>query len=378
MSDGRARIDALRTRAKVGLSTGEGQVRVRAMAVCSLLAALAACGDDAGAGATTTSSTEGPATTVATTTTSMVAVGPHARGYAVMAADGHGLVLMTGGFDCPSCDPTFSGFGDMWALGPGGTWSSLPPNELPPVDDFAFDTESNRAVYVDIGGNGWSFDPDVGVWESLEVDEHPAALHGSKMVYDAGSDRMILFSGDSFSLGSVHDQTWALDLDRATWELMAPPQAPPRRTYYAMAYDIGSDRVILFGGSLYEGVPLADTWAYDYDTNTWELMSPEQSPPARVYAAAAYDAVSDRVILYGGSVDEETAAFEDTWAYDYDTDTWTQLAASSPFAMLAWHAMASSADGVVLFGGGVTRDDYLAEVWIFDPVTAAWTPASAP
>jgi N-acetylneuraminic acid mutarotase len=79
------------------------------------------------------------------------------------------------------------------------------------------------------------------------------------------------------------------------------------------------------------------------------------------------------VILYGGSVDEETAAFQDTWAYDYDTDTWTQVSAASPIGPLAWHAMAATRNGILLFGGGVTRDDYVSGTWILDAIEGTWS-----
>lgn len=55
--------------------------------------------------------------------------------------------------------------------------------------------------------------------------------------------------------------------------------------------DAESDRLILFAG----GSPwfmYGDTWAYDYDTDTWEEMSPDNSPSPRAMYATAYDAES--------------------------------------------------------------------------------------
>ena len=68
-----------------------------------------------------------------------------------------------------------------------------------------------------------------------------------------------------------------------------------------MAYDAESDRVILFGG---DSRPIqfhqGDTWAYDLDTNSWTDMNPATSPAERALPAMAYDPQSDRVILFGG------------------------------------------------------------------------------
>ena len=41
-----------------------------------------------------------------------------------------------------------------------------------------------------------------------------------------------------------------------------------------------------------------DTWAYDANSDTWELMSPEISPSPRAMYATAYDTESDRVLLF--------------------------------------------------------------------------------
>jgi len=313
-------------------------------------------------------------TVAASATATPGSTGPEARGYALMTeGPTAGEVLMIGGFVCPECDPTFSGLGDMWALDHG--WTSLAPETVPgPADDFAVDAESGRAVLAEVNGVTWSYDPEENTWQTLEIETGPVALHGSRLVYDEGSDRMIVFGGDNFSLESMTDETWAFDLNAGTWEQMHPKKSPPRRTYYAMAYDSDSDRVILFGGSEIEGSPRHDTWVYDYETDTWERMRPKTSPPARTYVVGAYDARADRVIIYGGSIDEEVAAFQDTWAYDYDSDTWTKLAAEAPIGQIAWHAMASNEAGVVLFGGGVTRDDYVADAWVLDPKEGTWSP----
>lgn len=60
------------------------------------------------------------------------------------------------------------------------------------------------------------------------------------MAYDAESDRAILFNTDG--------QTWAYDFDTDTWTHRAPKSPPPARTWYAITYDQGLDRVVVFGG----------------------------------------------------------------------------------------------------------------------------------
>ncbi len=139
-----------------------------------------------------------------------------------------------------------------------------------------------------------------------------------------------------------------------------------------MAYDEASDRVILFGGE-----DRADTWAYDLDANTWKDMTPAKTPPGRTSSAMAYDPRSARMILFGGVAGpfRQERPFGDTWSYDHRTNTWVELAPPGAPPARGWHAMAyDAASGtVVLFGGGVDRDQFRGDTWIYDPARNAWS-----
>ena len=47
-----------------------------------------------------------------------------------------------------------------------------------------------------------------------------------------------------------------------------------------MAYDASAGKVILFGGYGFDG-SLNDTWAYDYASNNWTNRNPANPPPVR-------------------------------------------------------------------------------------------------
>ena len=63
---------------------------------------------------------------------------------------------------------------------------------------------------------------------------------------------------------------------------------------------------------------------------------------------------------------------------DAKANTWIELMSVTAPSPRGWHAMAFEPDegGVVLFGGGPTREAYTAETWIYDPRANTWSPKS--
>src|SRR4030042_5219686 len=97
-----------------------------------------------------------------------------------------------------------------------------------------------------------------------------------------------------------------------------------------MTYDVESDRGILFGGFAQTLTPLFnDTWSYQVSTNAWTEKAPAQSP-APGLGPLAYDIQSDRAILFLGTIGWlPTNVPSETWAYDLNKDTWTNMKPST-------------------------------------------------
>jgi len=219
----------------------------------------------------------------------------------------------------------------------------------------------------------WSFDPSTRVWTNMNPVGGPERLFAPAMAYDAGSDRVIMFGGNNTS-GQVGG-TWAYDVNTNTWTQMDPADKPAQRAFMHLAYDSQSDRVILVGGGNCCR-DFGDTWSYDFDTDTWTEMAPGGGPPAISYGASAYDPGTDRVILFGGAPYAQGEAPQaDTWAYDYETNTWTLLSPPSAPPARGWHALARDPVSglLVLFGGGPDREHYQADTWLYDPAANTWT-----
>ena len=181
---------------------------------------------------------------------------------------------------------------------------------------------------------------------------------GHMMAYDSQSGVVVLF-GDHTN--SFDGETWVYDPVVNVWSAMAPPAPPSPRSHGAMVYDVQSDRAILYGGQWQDSSGIAETWAYDVDSNSWTNRNPPgASPGGRRHHAMAYDAQSDRVILYGGA-----PGLADTWAYEFEANRWTQRAGGPP--ALQRHAMAydSSRDRVLMVG--------LGQTWSYDYTSDQWT-----
>lgn len=84
-----------------------------------------------------------------------------------------------------------------------------------------------------------------------------------------------------------------------------------------MVEDIESELLILFGGQTGEccspETQSTETWAFDTSTNKWTMLEPPSSPTTSSWGAIAYDAESDRTIVFGvGAYFPQIG--NDTWA----------------------------------------------------------------
>ncbi len=273
-----------------------------------------------------------------------------------------------------------------------GEVSPCPRNEF----GMAYDAESDRIILFggdsedgwggDLYDDTWSYDLNTNTWTKMEPAEAPSPRWDFAMAYDAESDRVVLFGGvpqpgalsGETSPGPLSDETWAYDFNTNTWTKMEPVTSPSARGS-KMAYDAESDRVVLFGGRPDDFVVDDETWTYDFNSNTWAKMEPVTSPSARSFSGMAYDAESDRVILFGGATD--AGASDETWAYDYNTNMWTNMGpAARPFHRHSpYLAYDTESDRVVLFGGHLAvAPEFSEQTWAYDFNTNTWTNMEPP
>lgn len=219
--------------------------------------------------------------------------------------------------------------------------------------------------------------------KSMKAEGTPFGYAGAQLTYDEESNMVILFGGFFMEISDIGqllstrviEETLAYDLNTNNWTNMAPTTNPPGRNDHAMVYHPTLDRVVMFGGDLHGGEGLDETWMYDYNTNSWELIPVLNSPPGRKFSAMVYVSSTDQILLFGGFTTKGVDVLNDLWALDRVENTWIELNPDNAPSKRAWHAMAydSKADKVVLFGGGASLSKCTNESWIYDPQTNIWT-----
>ncbi|MEN9799810.1 MAG: hypothetical protein RL653_3507, partial [Pseudomonadota bacterium] len=145
--------------------------------------------------------------------------------------------------------------------------------------------------------------------------------------------------------------------------------SPPARSGAAMA-TVGLS-ALLFGG--HDGTStLGDTWEYNKNTLTWtQLAADPNAPTARSGAAMA--GVGSEAYLFGGA--EGSSLKGDL--YKWSATGWSQVTANPdpvhglPVAR-SDHAMVEFNNNLVLFGGTDGTND-LDDTWTYDTTANAWT-----
>jgi hypothetical protein len=207
---------------------------------------------------------------------------------------------------------------------------------------LAHDTARELTVMYDASSRRlWELDG-VG-WAERTLAAPPPLRLKAAMVFDQARRRFVMFGGLATASSN---ETW--EWDGSTWLQRTPLTSPPGRWEHAMAYDAARQRVVMFGGhtGVTGGTLLADTW--EWDGAAWLQRAPANVPMGRSSHAMTYDAVRQRVVMFGGGT--TGIAFGDTW--EWNGVDW-QAGPTGPPSR-SKHAIAYDPlrQRTVLFGGG--------------------------
>jgi len=274
---------------------------------------------------------------------------------------------------------------DVWVLtdatGLGGTpsWVELFPTGGPPLGreggTTVYAPGSNRIivfggcsancspalsdVWILENANGLSGMPN---WMQL-LPSAPFQRTFHSAAYDPGSNRMIVFGGQLAFFGT--DQNDVRILENAdgmggspAWTPLAPSGTPPAaREFASVAYDQANNRMILFGGGTFPDsstlVEYNDVWVLTNanglgGTPVWTQLIPTGLPPqARYGHSVVYDAVTNRLIVFGGQEEGPGTSrvtrttFDDVWVLTNanglgGTPEWIQLLPAGTTPQARW------------------------------------------
>ena len=125
----------------------------------------------------------------------------------------------------------------------------------------------------------------------------PLARSGAAVAYDPLNARTILFGGNTVS--GLSYEMWTYQAMSNVWREWNTLVGPSSREGHAMATDLRSGIIVLFGGRTDSGLN-NETWVLDPTSLTWTKREPIVAPSPRERQEMTYDADAGRIVLFGG------------------------------------------------------------------------------
>jgi len=254
-------------------------------------------------------------------------------------------------------------------------------------------TTSNASSNTDLN-EVWRLNSNL-TWTAVKPKGTPPAprLYHSA-VFDASSNRMIVFGGGEGFTSPCANDVWVLTNANGiggmpTWTSLSPTgTAPAPRAQHGAVYDPSTNTMIVYGGQNCFSTIFGDVWVLSNanglgGTSTWTQLSPTGGGPSsrEITGGVAYDSTNNRLIVFGGSPEHN-----DVWVLSNangqgGTPTWTQL---SPSGTLPAARQANStvydptSNRLTIFGGADQSNHLFNDVWVLTNAnglggTPAWT-----
>lgn len=180
-------------------------------------------------------------------------------------------------------------------------------------------------------------------------------VHGARMLSAVVSDplrkRALLFGG--LTSGGVRNDT--LEWDGVGWTRRTPSVIPDPRYSAAIAYDSVRRRVIMFGGAKAQspnGFVITDNRVWEWNGSDWKVLPTQGTPSARASMAIASQPTTGEIWMFGGA--NESAAFDELYRFDGLRWTLVPKTAGQPWPSArtnAAMAFDAASQKYLLFGG---------------------------
>lgn len=198
------------------------------------------------------------------------------------------------------------------------------------------------ALFAGAKGDAWSLLSTSGDTPRPGVSAAAAAsvygLDGGSITYEFGG-HVEVFNQDSTVQISMLNEMHALFEDNATWIEVAGAVGglwPSARAYASLIFNAEDQTLLLFGGVFLTNNYASqaynrEVWEYSLANGSWAQL-PEApvavKPKGRSGSACVYDAVSRRLVVFGGA--GPFGFMNDVWHYQIDSGVWTMVQAVQP------------------------------------------------
>ena len=210
-------------------------------------------------------------------------------------------------------------------------------------------------------------------------------------VWDAQRKRLVMFGGNeavpiNCSPGATAflGETWVYESQCDGFAQISTESAPHARGRHAAALDEAGGQMLIHGGRFRNGdsgdyTLYGDTWAFDFELETWtKLAGPGGGPSKRGNHGAVV--AQDALVVFGGNDSDNGAVFSplnDTWTLDLGTLQWNRLETTNKPPARLYPAVATDGSTLYVYGGGdenaLFGTGFFGDLWALDLTTGQWT-----
>ena len=264
---------------------------------------------------------------------------------------------------------------DLWEFQQQNDWAEIIASTPPPARYGHGAAESDGKMYIlggmDAEGNTlndmWKYDPASNAWTQITaVGAPPDRAYHSMVTLPDG--KLAVLGGITKANGTYVSRSdlWIFDPVANTWTRGADA---PKPIYGASTVVTPDGKLCVLSGHGIAPHSNPPVYIYDPAGDSWSSITPVGAAPdaPRLLASAALS--GGRAYMFGGQHEDTFQIFNDTWEFDFTTNTWTQQA-DMPIALMS--AAAAPANGQVILFGGVQSDETASDR------TFGYWPAGAP
>jgi hypothetical protein len=157
------------------------------------------------------------------------------------------------------------------------------------------------------------------------------------------------------------------------WRQLAVGGGPSAREDHTWTLAADGATAYLFGGRTTDNTPLADLWAFDLASDTWQEVAPVGGGPAARFGHNAAWAEGIGLVIFAGQAG--TSFFNDLWAFDPAASAWEQLPAGGAVPVARYGSCAAiGPDGRLWISHGFTSEgSRFADTVAYDFTAGTWT-----